>query len=127
MDVATCTSSGGDSIWLQRDGGGGGTALWACVSVCFHFKAEWAFNMQLWLCLSVNRSLMSCYWCSLWEGLGIIKHFQWVPRRKMTGSLTFFIINKKEAAAPLSKDFNQLKFIYLSINNLPVISKMVMF
>lgn len=48
----------------------------------FHFKAEWAFNMQLRICLSVNRSLMSCCFCSLWEGSGIIKHFQWVPRRQ---------------------------------------------
>ncbi len=92
-----------------------GGLMCVCVCMCerepvfqfyFHFKEELAFNMQLRISLSVNRPLMSCCFCSLWEGLGIIKHFQWVPRRKMTGSLKFFIINKKESASPLTGNFN---------------------
>lgn len=103
---------------IERWGGGVvGSFHWVGIRVCgsarapvfqcyFLFKGEWAFNMQLRICLSVNHSLMSC---RLWEGSGIIKHFQWVPRREMTGCVKFFIISKnKKPASPLTGNFNQL-------------------
>ncbi len=112
MDVATRMSSGKRSVsplWGEGDDGVFFRTSGEMFQFYFHIfilKREWAFNMQLRIRLSVNRSLMSCCFCSLWEGLGIIKHLQWVPRRQMTGSRKFFIINKKESASPLTGNFN---------------------
>lgn len=97
---------GGGIFSLGGDARVCGSARAPVFQCYFLFKGEWAFNMQLRICLSVNHSLMSC---RLWEGSGIIKHFQWVPRREMTGCVKFFIISKnKKPASPLTGNFNQL-------------------
>lgn len=105
---------------IERWGGGVvGSFRWVGMRVCVDLRVRLCFSVIFFLkgnglltcnsesvCLSVNHSLMSC---RLWEGSGIIKHFQWVPRREMTGCVKFFIISKnKKPASPLTGNFNQL-------------------
>lgn len=70
----------------------------------FPFGKEWAFNMQLRICLSVWPSLMSCCFCSLSGGWGIIRHARRVPGRKTTGYLMFSIIRENGRASPVAAD-----------------------
>lgn len=82
----------------EDDDVGGGHVFW------FYTGEQWAFNMQLRICMSVSPSLMSCCFCSLSGGRPIIRHARRVPRRRTTGYLMFLIIRETGLASLVDAD-----------------------